>query len=269
MAKVQLSVDCIAPMVRKRIAELVRFANYLGALINKSPAGTLRISQSHGSVQYYHVKTIAPGDYIPRENLDLAKALAQKTYDEKVLKQVLKQVNLLKNFERRYGELDLSQFFETASVERKSLIDPHVVSNEYFADCWNTADFGGLAFNEEDSELLTSKNVRVRSKSEVIIAEVLERLEIPFRYEFPLQLKNGVCIHPDFVCLNVRTRKEIVWEHFGLMDDLDYVGNVLLKLRTYSKNGFVLGDNLVFTMENKRFPLSIHDVEKLVKAHLL
>lgn len=269
MAKVQLSVDCIAPMVRKRIAELVRFANYLGALINKSPAGTLRIAQSNGSAQYYHVKTIAPGDYIPKEDLDLAKALAQKAYDKKVLKQISKQVDLLKKFERGYSELDLSQIFEAASVERKSLLEPHAVSDAHFADCWSAADFGGLGFNEVDSELFTSQNVRVRSKSEVIIAEVLDRLKVPFRYEFPLQLKNGICVHPDFVCLNVRTRKEIVWEHFGLMDDLDYVGNVLLKLRTYGKNGFILGENLIFTMENKRFPLSIHEVEKLARAHLL
>ncbi|MCQ2123762.1 MAG: hypothetical protein MJZ25_06205 [Fibrobacter sp.] len=269
MTKVQLSVDCIVPMVRKRIAELVRFASHLGTLINKSPAGTLRIVQSNGSAQYYHVKTVAPGDYIPKDDLEFAKELAQKTYDKKVFKQILKQVDLLKNFERRYSEMGLVQFFEAASAERKALIEPHVVSDAYFAECWNAVEFDGLSFNEVDSELYTSQNVRVRSKSEVIIAEVLERLEVPFRYEFPLQLKNGVCIHPDFVCLNVRTRKEIVWEHFGLMDDLDYVGNVLLKLRTYGKNGFILGENLIFTMENKRMPLSIHEVETLARVHLL
>lgn len=82
-------------------------------------------------------------------------------------------------------------------------------------------------------------------------------------------MKNGVCVHPDFLCLNVRTRKEIVWEHFGLMDELDYVGGFVLKMRTYSKNGFIMGDNLIFTMENKKMPLLLHDVERLAKTHLL
>lgn len=269
MATLRLSVDSIVPMVRKRIAELTRFANHLGMLIKKYPAGTLRISQSNGAVQYYHVKTVAPGDYIPKNDLELAKSLAQKKYDEKVLKWISKQVNLLKTFERRYGKLDLIPLFNTASDDRKVLIEPHAVSDAYFVGQWNAVEYGGLDFKEDDSELYTSKNVRVRSKSEAIIADVLERFEIPFRYEFPLQLKNGVCIHPDFVCLNVQTRKEIVWEHLGLMDDLDYVGNVILKMRTYEKNGFIMGDNLIFTMENKRMPLSLHEVEKLAKAHLL
>ena len=41
-----------------------------------------------------------------------------------------------------------------------------------------------------DAPLLeTSRGERVRSKSEVIIADTLDRLKIPYRYEFPHQLK--------------------------------------------------------------------------------
>ena len=69
--------------------------------------------------------------------------------------------------------------------------------------------------------LLFSENgERVRSKSEVIIADILKNNGIPYRYEYPVLINRN--IHPDFCCLNVRTRKEYFWEHFGKMDDIEY-----------------------------------------------
>lgn len=52
----------------------------------------------------------------------------------------------------------------------------------------------------------------MRSKSEVIIADLLNKEGIPYRYEFPLYLKEFNTVYPDFTILNVRKRKEIYWE---------------------------------------------------------
>ena len=88
------------------------------------------------------------------------------------------------------------------------------------------------------TKLVLACRERVRSKSEVIIADTLARHGVPYRYEYPLKLKSGRdgafrTIHPDFLCLNVRTRAEFYWEHFGLMDDPDYLERTLAFIRLF------------------------------------
>ena len=60
------------------------------------------------------------------------------------------------------------------------------------------------------------------SKSEIILADLLNRNGIPYRYEYPVHLKGWGKVYPDFTLLDVRKRREIYWEHFGMMDDSEY-----------------------------------------------
>ena len=71
----------------------------------------------------------------------------------------------------------------------------------------------------------------------MIIADILDEFSVPFLYEKPLQLRGGI-VHPDFTLLNIRERREIYWEHFGIMDDTDYRNNAFQKLRNYEASGF-------------------------------
>jgi len=70
------------------------------------------------------------------------------------------------------------------------------------------------------------KKEKVRSKSEVIIADRLFINAIPYEYERGLIVKipktaecpeTEMVWNPDFRVLNVRTGKEYIWEHFGRM----------------------------------------------------
>ena len=55
--------------------------------LNTAPEGSLRLSKSHNRVQHYYCKDEKKsGDYISKENQVLAQQLAQKSYDEKVLR---------------------------------------------------------------------------------------------------------------------------------------------------------------------------------------
>jgi exodeoxyribonuclease V alpha subunit len=60
----------------------------------------------------------------------------------------------------------------------------------------------------------------LRSKSEVIIANLLHEREIPFRYEVPLIAPDGTMRLPDFT---VTSRgRTYYWEHLGLLDQNQY-----------------------------------------------
>ena len=60
-------------------------------------------------------------------------------------------------------------------------------------------------------------------------------------------------------------REEVYLEHFGMMDDFDYVRNVMRKLNTYEKNGIYIGVNLFVTYESVKYPLNTKGLDGLLK----
>lgn len=73
---------------------------------------------------------------------------------------------------------------------------------------------------EEGKIHRTLANVMVRSKSEVIIANMLFERDIPFRYEQPLFAPDGTFYLPDFT-ITLRG-EQWYWEHLGRLEDEPY-----------------------------------------------
>jgi len=103
----------------------------------------------------------------------------------------------------------------------------------------------------------------VRSKSEVIIADALYDAGIPYRYEWE-RVFGGVRYVPDFTLLRPYDRREIIWEHFGMMDDEDYRRSTHIKLGVYMRHGYTPGDNFIATYESLENPLDPREVRFLV-----
>ena len=136
---------------------------------------------------------------------------------------------------------------------------------EYIA-AWLHHPYTGKPFEINAPEYYTASGTRVRSKSEVIIADALARTNIPYRYEHPTTIKGWGTLYPDFTCLDIRTREEVIWEHFGLMGDPDYTENAVQKLAHYAASGYILGKNLIATFESTSTPLSIKQVQSYIDA---
>lgn len=85
---------------------------------------------------------------------------------------------------------------------------------------------------------VTSSGVVVKSKNEVIVATLLDEIA-PGRwaYETPLKGADGRTLHPDFT-IQRPDGSLVLWEHLGLMDDLDYARKWALKKNWYAANGF-------------------------------
>ena len=89
----------------------------------------------------------------------------------------------------------------------------------------------------------------VRSKSEVIIANMLFDRDIPFEYEVPLHAPDGTFYLPDFT-INWRG-EEWYWEHLGMLHDEGYRNHWETKRAWYEKHGFA--DRLITTTEKGGF----------------
>ena len=92
---------------------------------------------------------------------------------------------------------------------------------------------------------------------------------IPYRYECALYLDNNTKFFPDFTILNVRKRKVIYHEHFGMMSDPEYSESVVYKLSTYNRNGHFLGDDLTCTWESERYPLNMREFERIIEHYFI
>ena len=153
-------------------------------------------------------------------------------------------------------------------LARQKLITPVTFTDQQYIENWQNITWHPRPFAADAPEFFTARNEQVRSKSEVIIADTLSRHNIPYRYEYPLELKNGDIYHPDFLCLNVRTRQEFIWEHFGMMNSPAYASRTVSKLKVFSENNILPGKNLIITMETADLQLSSRQVENLIKEYL-
>ena len=98
----------------------------------------------------------------------------------------------------------------------------------------------------------------VRSKSEVIIANMLFDREIAFEYEKPLYARDGSFYLPDFTILWRGER--YFWEHLGLLLREEYRNKWALKRAWYDKH---FPGRLVMTEESGNLS---RDAEALIRS---
>ena len=180
--------------------------------------------------------------------MNVVRGIAQRDYYEKLLPVIKKRLRILHEMELSYVSNEIENCFAKSCEARRKIITPVFETVEEKIHRFMEEEYEPGRFdNDNTTEFFTLKGERVRSKSEVLISDYLNRYEIPYRYEKPLELSDWnkiVVCRPDFTVMNKRSGKVFLYEHFGRMDDKDYVDTTMRKLDLYEKNGYLLGDNL-------------------------
>ena len=233
---------------------------------------------------------------MPRSQEKLARSLIQNDYDKKTIPAIEAEIKELKDFIKAYKTKCSDTVYQKLASTRREVVSPLTLDDQAYAAAWLKVEYRHKKFAEDAPPLFTDNNEQVRSKSEVIIANALKAAGVPYRYEFPLLVdrnaadnmdtahdtasaKSGskdsdfydqdICqLHPDFYCLNLRSRQEFAWEHFGMMDDPEYAAHATEKLELYAENGFFPGKNLIITMETSAKPLSSKLLKSVIKTYL-
>ena len=243
--------------------------------VKEAPEGAVRIVKRGNKLQFY--KKSGSGDYqgtyLPREQDALALALVQKDYDERLLHNARAELEHIRRFEAALeGKSACTAAYEALDDTRKSLVTPATLTDEQFAVAWLSVPYKKKKLDSAAPTLVTENGETVRSKSELIIANALKNSGVPYRYEYPVCVTVGEEehreFHPDFYCLNVRTRAEFAWEHFGMMDEPEYAENAVHKLAAYSASGYFPGKNLIITMENRNTPLGSLEINRIINEYL-
>ena len=228
-----LSPSTFLPQIESRIAELEEVLKTKQFAVKKNPSGLVRIVRQQNYLQFY--KRSSPSDvqgtYMPRSQEKLARALVQNDYDQKTIPAIEAEIKELRDFIKAYKEKCSDTVYKKLASTRREIVTPLTLDDEAYAAAWLNVEYRHKKFAEDVPQLFTDNNEQVRSKSELIIANALKAAVVPYRYEFPLLVDRNpeadagsdFCeFHPDFYCLNLRTRQEFAWEHFGMMDDPEY-----------------------------------------------
>ena len=239
------------------------------------PEGKIRVDNRNGSACYYlksnmkknaeELNSLKNGKYLRKDELGVAKQIIQRDYDQMVARQAEERIKAINTFLKRYKKTNIEQIYEKTNIGRRKLLETAILSDEEYIKWWSSISYKGKGFDDEIKEIYTDRGERVRSKSEKIIADKLNIRGVPYKYECPLQLKDGIVLYPDFTLLNIDTREEIYLEHCGLMDNQGYVDTLMYKLRTYERNGIYLGVNLFITYESEKFPFNTKVLDELIK----
>ena len=262
---------------QKKICELQNLINQIELDLKNRIPGTLRVSKTGGFTRYYHQLPQEDGKtkdshYLKMEEMDVAQQLAQQEYEEQLLRLAKKQLrNAMANLSE-YDERPMRSLFHNLHEARQKLVSPLVDDDETYVKKWLARPYAPLPFHDDSSKFYTNSGVRVRSKSEKIIADLYAMSHIPYLYECPEKLRNDgrfVTVHPDFTLLNVRTREQFLHEHFGMIDNPQYASQFIRKLELYEKNGIFPGKNLLITWESSTYPLNLQQVELLIQEYLL
>ena len=262
----------------KRIRYLNLIVSRKRSALNHVPAGHLKI-YNRGSKSYYSYyssndKTVRYLKVHDKNDRELAKALAQRDYDEKILKLALKEKDLLERIVAFYHQGCVDDLFESLNPGRKALVTPIRLSDQKYIEKWLAQTYQKRKTDPDEICFETKRGELVHSKSELMIGDDLYLDEIPYLYEMPVKVTDLFTgrphtVYPDFTVLNVRTRKTYLWEHLGKCDDPDYVNDNMKKLIEYENAGYRLGDNLIVTFETRAFPLTPDRVKLVINTYFI
>jgi len=275
--------ESITMPTRKELLQRKRFLEKTKAKLERSlassPAGRLSTSkkryttvagtQTRTAINYYHVLEDGRRVYLSRSRQTTIAYLAQKEYARKALYLVTIELKQLNDVLLYCDTPKLEDAWQDFLPEKMRFVDPPVPSDEVFRQKWLSQEYERKSPVENDHRFPTEKGDMVCSKTEAQQADYMFYHGYDYLYEKRLSLIDGGRLtwrYPDFTILDPVTREEVVFEHFGMVDDEGYQHSMFDKIRLYEENGYVIGQNFLFTFETAEHPFTMDQFIRILEA---
>lgn len=253
--------------------------------LSDMPDGSITFKNIRGNTYYYHVMPISRKQkYIRKNNRQLINKLKEKRLILESLKVLYSNIELQEavlNIYKSYAPVDIYNEIKAVhkNISLESIMDDENIrmsktehqnkdtksSSSYHQNNYDDCSYADAGEDWHE----TTFGLKVRSKSEAIIAEILYSEGIDFEYEAPLHLfdeNDGEHLYyPDFKLQN-KSGETIYWEHFGLMNRYDYRERNFNKLTVFYFNNILLGENLIITNDNKNGKINVSAIMKIVNS---
>lgn len=239
--------------------------------IQSSPIG--RLCEERRGHKSYLVQVYKDNGKRVRHGLmhdeEILRALIKKSIYEDELKSIATQKKVLEICINELVPFDLEMSIKNLKERCPDLSDALIVDTiKIGANCaWAQADYEKSNYKEEEKRHITSRGLKVRSKSELLIAEKLYEYNIAFRYEQVMHIDNTTLI-PDFTILR-SDGKLFYWEHEGMTNVKKYLDWQQHKGQIYASVNIVPWDNLIITYDDESGNMDLRVVESEIKNKLM
>lgn len=223
--------------------------------------------------------------YISKKDLQLLAQIYANNISHKIISHIEANIDILNYVNSNYtfaedfsDKLNINHFAQTvSSVFPKNCSEfsdgiygflPQNKSSDSLTLEWLNAPTTYSNFMLENKIFKTPAGVLVRSKSELLIASLLESKNIAYKYEARLLL-NERFVYPDFTIMHPRTHDIIILEHFGMMHDDEYRTKNNLKISDYLNAGYRLGDNFIATYDDINGAIDMSALSRIIDAYLM
>ena len=234
--------------------------------LRNMPAGNLIATSRNGCPVFFHA--LGSKETYRRTSINndevLKRSLARKKYLEMQLAHLKEDIAVLQNVHKRISGSN------PADILRMLPRAYTMLPTEYFfpdQSDWENESYPMSDYKPEMRRHLTSRGLKVRSKSELIIAEKYYENAVQFRYE-QILFYGTTKLVPDFT-IRAPGGHIIYWEHCGMTNDENYISHHKWKMSIYEKMDIVPWKNLIVTYDDENGNVNIPLIESEIKNKIL
>lgn len=205
-------------------------------------------------------------------NQDIISALATKEYARVALRVINHNIRVLTEAMNALLPMASEDILAGTRKTYKSLPDSYfepvrrAKATTRRQHAWAEEPYTQSTYKPEKKTKTTSRGLRVRSRAELLIAEMLYRYDIPFRYE-QVVMAGRYELAPDFTFLD-HEGNPFYWEHCGMMADPDYVDHYLWKRKTYEGISICEWENMIYTYDPGD-NIDMREIEAVIQTKIL
>ena len=252
--------------MKKRHESLLKMISEIEQKLDHMPEGYIYLKNLNRKSYFYMRSGKAEQKYLSSKDEALTRQLVQKDYLKKSLRSAKKEAEALENAIGIYPQPFVEGVFDRLPEAKKKYAEPLFPGADEIARKWLAQLYVPKPIGKDTPVYLTIKGERVRSKSEVIIADRLWANGIPYKYECPILVRDEI-IHPDFTILRLSDLKILYHEHLGKLDDPQYTERNNIRINSYNEEGIILGDRLFLSFETSKTPLDVRVIDNLINTH--
>lgn len=266
-------------MINEEKGNMEQIANQCKFNLKKMPKGFLKLRKNKSG---YSIAKVFPYNKKKREiritdNTDeIYKYLNRDIYMKK-LEHAENNIAVLNEVLDQYKPTDIKNLW-SIMPERlhkiKKVLDNHNSdTGKVYKDSNGSSTHKSNCLNkdscktDENHKFLTQCGIWVRSKNELYICDRFDYYNIKFEYE-PEMYFNGRLYQPDFV-IHLPDGTRIIWEHFGMMDDIHYCERNARKLHDYFVEGYIIGKRLIATCSTAKGELDTLEINNIIVEEIL
>lgn len=237
-------------------------------MLSNLPEGRLETVTSKGKT-YYMTSESGERKYIGKAEEKTVRQLKLRRFLEESMRDIAANVKRITGLLEKFRPVNPEAVIGRLPKSYRADFFPDIPGFDFArSDDWDITDYPKSRSHPEQLKHTTLKGDKVRSKSELNIANMLYTKGIPYHYEELVRLRDCT-VAADFKIAVRSENRFVLLEHIGMLGNEDYEKVFVLKFIDYVKSGYVPWRDVFFTFDEGDGNLDTLFLSKLMDKHFL